>query len=96
MSTGGEENIVTKRAYENLVDSHGIKVKSFHVDNGIYAEKAFTDEVTVCGQTITFCGVGVHHHNGVAESYIGTLTKWARTILLNDQRPWSEVISEFI
>ena len=43
-----------------MVESHRVVIKSFHAGNGIYAEKAFTDEVTACGQTITLYGVGAH------------------------------------
>ena len=57
-------------AYELMANSHGVKIKYFHADNGIYAEKDFTDEVANCGQTISFCGVSAHHQNSVAENHI--------------------------
>ena len=42
---GGGETIAAKRANELMVDSHEVMIKSYHTDNSIYAEKAFTDEV---------------------------------------------------
>ena len=48
ISTGGEETIAAKRAHELMVNSHGAVVKSYHADNGIYADEVFTDEVTGC------------------------------------------------
>ena len=38
ISTGGEEKIATKRAYELVSDSHGVKIKSFDAYNDIYAK----------------------------------------------------------
>jgi hypothetical protein len=42
------------------------------------------------GQTISFCGVGAHHQNGIAEKRIGDLQRRATTILLHAQRRWCE------
>ena len=79
-----------------MANSHGVKIKSFYADNVIYTEKAFTNEVANCGQTIYFCGVGTHHQNGVAENHIGRLTQGFRTNLLHTQRRWSEAIGEIL
>ena len=38
ISTGGEEKIATKLAYELVSDSHIVKIKTFDADNDIYAE----------------------------------------------------------
>ena len=79
-----------------MADSHGVKIKFFHADNGIYAETAFIHEVTDCGQTISFCGVGAHHQNGVAENHIERLTRGSRTNLLHAQWRWPEAIGEIL
>ena len=96
ISTGGDETLAAKRAHELMADSHGVVIKSFHADNGIYAEKVFTDEVTACGQTITFCGVGAHLQNGVAENHIGCLTRGTRTSILHAQRRWPEAVGKIL
>ena len=44
-------------------------------------------------QTISFCGVGAHHQNGVSENIIKQLTLTARTLLLHAQQFWPEYIS---
>ena len=76
-----------------MADSHGVVVKYFHANNRIYAKKAFIDEVRDCGQTITYCGVGVHRQNGVGESHIA---RGSRTNLLHAQRRWPEAICEIL
>ena len=47
-------------------------------------------------QTISFCGVGAHHQNGVSENTIKQLTLTARTLLLHAQRYWPEYISSML
>ena len=95
-STGGDETLAAKHAYEIMADSFGVAVRGFHADNGIFAEKLFVDEVTLCNQTISFCGVGAHHQNGKVESHIGRLTRGSRTLLLSAQRRWPEAIGEIL
>ena len=44
-------------------------------------------------QHLTFCGVGAHHQNGVAERIIKDLTLSSRTLVLNAQCHWPEYIT---
>ena len=41
-------------------------------------------------QDITFCAVGAHHQNGVAERHIRTLVERARTLLLHAATRWTD------
>jgi hypothetical protein len=95
-SVDNDQTIAAKRGYEQLADSHGVKVKAFHADNGIFAEKAFRDEVSSNNQTITYCAVGAHHQNGIVERHIQSLTHGARTNLLHAQRRWPEAIGSIL
>jgi len=63
------------------MEDHGVKVQHYHADNGIFASRAFRDEVSRCGQGLSFCGVGAHHQNGVAERRIQDLADSARASL---------------
>ena len=56
----------------------GVSVQHYHADSGIYRSNGFCKEVQRCGQELTFCGVGAHHQNGVAERRIQDLTQSAR------------------
>ena len=83
ISTGDEETLAAKRTYEITVDANGVTIKSFYSDNGIYAEKSFTDDIKLSSQTIKFCSVSAHHQNGVAENHIGRLIRDTHTNLLH-------------
>ena len=62
-----EETLNAKHAFECIADQHGVHVLHYHCDNGHFADKAFTDDVHKAQQTISFCGIGAHHHNGIVE-----------------------------
>jgi hypothetical protein len=38
--------------------------------------------------------VGAHWQNSIAECFIGTITQWARTILLHAMTKWPSVMME--
>jgi hypothetical protein len=68
------ETILAKHAYKRLLSNLGITSKAYHADNGHFADKGFCDDCTSCNQVITFCGVGSHHQNEIAERKIKELT----------------------
>ena len=76
-SVDNEQTVEAKAAYEQFADKHGVRVKAYHADNGVFAEEAFRDDVKVNLQSITYCAVGAHHQNGIAERHIQTLTHGA-------------------
>jgi hypothetical protein len=78
-----DETILAKHAYERFLSSIGVTSKAYHADNGQFADKGFRDDCIACNQVITFCGVGSHHQNGIAERKIKELTLGARTLLLH-------------
>ena len=85
-SISGEYTLAAKKAYGRRSASYSVKVNRYHAYNGRYAEQMFLDAVEDANQDITFCAVGAHHQNGIAESHIKILTLGARTILLCAQR----------
>jgi hypothetical protein len=63
-----------KHAYECFLSSIGVTEKAYHTENGRFADKGIKDDCTMTNQTITFCGVGGHHKNGITECKIEELT----------------------
>ena len=91
--TTAEETLEAKSAFESYAAEMGVSIKHYHADNGRFAEAAFMEHVKASGQTITFCGVGAHHQNGVAERRIRDLTEHARTMLLHAAHRWPKAIN---
>ena len=91
--TTADETIEAKQAFEAYAATMGVVIKHYHADNGRFAERAFMDNVHQAGQTITFCGVGAHHQNGVAERRIRDLTEHACTMLLHASHRWPKAIN---
>jgi hypothetical protein len=92
--TTADSTLEAKNAYERLMNKYRHKVKKYHADNGRFAENAFVNDVHEKGQSITYCGVGSHHQNGIAERRIKTLGEDARTILAHGQHLWPEVVTK--
>jgi len=80
----------------NFLASLGIESKAYHADNGCFADKGFRDDCTSSNQTITFCGVGSHHQNGLAERKIKDITLGSRTLLRHAKNMFPEYISTIL
>lgn len=87
------ETIEAKHAFERLALQHGVRVRHYHCDNGRFADKAFLTDVKNALQTISFCGVGAHHQNGIAERRIRDISESARTMLLHAAHRWPKTIT---
>ena len=74
----------------------GVQVGGYHADNGRFADKGFVDACHVNNQSLTFCAVGTHHQNGIAERKIKDITLGGRNLLLHAQRMLPEYISTIL
>jgi hypothetical protein len=92
--TTAESTLEAKNAYEHLLQTFSRKVLAYHADNGRFAEKVFKQDVKDKAQDITFCGVGSHHQNGIAERRIKSFGEDARTMLAHGQHLWPEVVTK--
>ena len=88
-----DETIGAKHAFERLAEQHGVRILHYHCDNGRFANEAFVGDVRAAYQTITFCGVGAHHQNGIAERRIRDITENTRTSLLHAAHRWPKAIA---
>ena len=76
----GESTNAAMNAFERDSMSHDVQIKHYHADNGRFADTSFKDDCDNKLQQLTFCGVGAHHQNGIAERSIKELTLTSRTI----------------
>jgi len=88
-TTNAEETIKGKRAFEAYAKQHGVKVKSYHADNGTFRSNKWVDECKRCEQGLSFAGVNAHHSNGHAERRIRSLQDLARAMLIHHNRRWT-------
>ena len=85
-----------KLATEKTFAKFGHKIHHWHADNGRYADNSFQESVKACNQTISYCGVGAHHQNDLAEAAIKKHTLGARTLLLHAKRFWPAAITAML
>ena len=78
-----EETLDVKHTFEQVADQHGICILHNHCDNGHFADRAFIQDVNKAQQTISFCSVGTHHQNSIAEQRIHDIMESTRTMLLH-------------
>ncbi len=91
-----EETIFAKHAYEPFLTSIGVTAKAYQADSGRFADQGFRDDCNLSNQVITFCGVGSHHQNGIAERKIKELILGARTLLLHTKQMLPEYFSTIL
>jgi hypothetical protein len=79
-SMTSEETLKSKLAFEKFALSHGVHTKHYHADYGRFKDNLFTKSIEDKGQTISFCGVGAHHQNGIgAPLLLSRITLWYRS-----------------
>ena len=88
-----EEVLQAKEAFEAFAETHGVKIKHYHADNGIFASKGWREHCRVGGQGLTFAGVNAHHQNGVAERKIRSLQELARSDLIHAHHRWPSAVT---
>lgn len=60
----------SKQAYKRAAAAHGVKVKSYYVDNLRFNENNFKGSCISANQQLAYCGVRAHHQNAVVQSKI--------------------------
>jgi len=77
-----ETTLKGKRAYKRFALSHGIMVRGYHADNGIFKAKGWVNDYNEKNQTLTFTVVNVYHQNSMAERRIRQSQDQARSMLI--------------
>ena len=88
-----EETIQGKLAFEDMALRHGVTIKGYHADNGIFKARKWVEACQSKQQILTFAGVNAHHQNGIAERRIRTLQEMARAMLIHAHKRWPEAIT---
>ena len=88
-----EATVEAKLTFERLAASHGVTIRHYHADNGLFDSKLFKESIQKSHQTLSFCGVNAHHQNGQAESRVKDVTTGARTALLHAAHRWPKAIN---
>ena len=91
-----ELTLEAKSACDRVFAQFGHKIRHYRADNGRFADQEFIQAVHSSNQRISFCGVGAHHQNAIAERGIKELTLIGRTLLLHAQRHWPEYITTML
>ena len=80
--------ILGKQAFEHEMAKNGCAIIAYCADNGIFAGNAFKNKITKSEQSISYCGVGRHHQNALAENCIGILCQNVQAMLLHATLLW--------
>jgi hypothetical protein len=73
-SKATDELVSSKNEFETWVSHFNIKIMNIRADNGVYSAKVLRDACDRQQQSLTFCGIGAHWQNGIAEHFIGVIT----------------------
>jgi len=90
-NTNALQTLEGKSKFERFCKSHGVFVKKYRADNGVFASNAFVQDIKQNQQSISYSCTGAHFQNGVAERGIRVVTEWARTSLLHAGLLWDKV-----
>ena len=92
-SLNAVQTLAGKHAFEREMAKYGRAIVSYLCDNGIFADNVFKAAIVASDQSITYCGVGGHHQNSLAENRIGVLCLNARAMLLHATLLWPEAVT---
>ena len=95
-SFDADETVQAKIAFESFMASHGVQVKSYYADNGIFRAHKWVNACAENKQTLAFAGVNAHHQNGFAERRIRELQELARTMMIHANQYWPKSIDTYL
>jgi hypothetical protein len=65
--------LLSKAQFEHGARTHGIHIKKYHTDNGIFISEAWKEHLHGLQQSQKILGTGVHHQNAAAKRTIQTV-----------------------
>jgi hypothetical protein len=85
VSLAAADMLLSKAQFEHEACTHGIDVKKYHTDNGIFESAAWKEHLHGMQQMQR---LSAHHQNAIAEHAIQTVTTSARAMLLHLKVHW--------
>ena len=86
-----EETLRAKLDYERMCLAYGVNILTYMSDNGAFGSSEFVADIQSRNQAAEYSGVGAHHHNGVAERAIQTISNMSRTMMLHAAVRWQDM-----
>jgi hypothetical protein len=90
VSLAAADTLLSKAQFEHEAGTHGIQIKKYHTDNGIFVSEAWKEHLHGMHQTQRQSATGAHHQNAIAERAIQTVTTSARAMLLHLKVHWPD------
>ena len=88
------DTILGKTAFERFAMDHGVSIKNYHSDNGVYTAKEYMKELASKGQGIKHSGVGAKWQNSYGENAVKLVVTRARAMMLHASLHWPEEYEE--
>ena len=83
VSLGISGTVRSKELFGINTSDQGIKVKTYHEDNGSFKVEAYNDDLEKRQQGISYAGVGSHGQDGVVERAIQIVFHSTRIMMLH-------------
>jgi hypothetical protein len=61
------DTLLNKAQFEHEARTHGINIKKYHTDNGIFVSEAWKEHLHGMQQTQRISATGAHHQNAIAK-----------------------------
>jgi hypothetical protein len=85
------ETLQAKLNFERMCLSSGVMVNTYMSDNGVFNSNELNADIVSKNQDARYSGVGAHHHNGIAERAIQTISNMSRTMMLHAAVRWPDL-----
>ena len=83
MSINATKTSKVKLTFEREAKIHGVVIKGYHTDNGIFNASELMEELLKNKQTIRFIGNGNSRQNGAADSTVKMLVTIEKIMLMH-------------
>ena len=89
-TASSEDTLEVKHVFEKMATSHGIIIKQYHADNGIFRANAWVQDYqeNANQHLTTYAGVDAHHTNGLSDRRIRDIQDNGIAMIIHAQHKW--------